>query len=208
MHPKSVGEALKKWRVAYVTENRQEEGLFLTHSLARNVAATTWSHLRGRFGLLSGAGEARLAERYRGELGIRSSGVSVAVSSLSGGNQQKVSIAKWLAADPEVLIFDEPTVGIDIRTKYELHDVIRKRAEQGRGTIVISSDLAEVVQLADRVLLFRSGDIVGSMLNTHAYDEMSAEIMQAILGGAAESAFTAGSDGLRAGRAKAGEGQE
>jgi ribose transport system ATP-binding protein len=108
--------------------------------------------------------------------------VSQTVGNLSGGNQQKVSVAKWLAASPEILIIDEPTVGIDVKTKYELHQLVLRLAEDGMSIILISSDMPEMVRLADRILVFRSNMIVADLANDHDYDLMSPEIMRRIVG--------------------------
>ena len=92
-----------------------------------------------------------------------------------------MNIAKWLAANPKILIIDEPTVGIDIKTKYEIHELIWKLAEDGISVILISSDMPEIVRLADRILVFKKGRIVGELTNTKAYDEMSKQIMTFIV---------------------------
>jgi len=99
------------------------------------------------------------------------------VGTLSGGNQQKVSIAKWLAAEAEILIIDEPTVGIDIKTKNALHELIWDLAANGKSILLISSDMPELIRLSDRILVMRNHAIVGQMPNTHQYDEMSEAIM-------------------------------
>jgi ribose transport system ATP-binding protein len=107
------------------------------------------------------------------------------VGNLSGGNQQKVSVAKWLAANPKILIIDEPTVGIDVKTKYELHQLVLQLAENGMSIILISSDMPEMVRLADRILVFRSNRIVADLPNDHDYDVMSPAIMRRIVGASA-----------------------
>ena len=178
----SVAEALHRWRIGYVSENRQEEGLFLAHPVMRNVAVTVWNRLRQRLGLLDVAAERQTAEDYRTSLGIKMVSTLQTVGNLSGGNQQKVSVAKWLAAKPEILIIDEPTVGIDVKTKYELHQLIWRLADGGISIILISSDMPEMVRLADRILVFRSNRIVGDLSNDRDYDAMSPEIMRRIVG--------------------------
>ena len=102
------------------------------------------------------------------------------MGNLSGGNQQKVSVAKWLAAEARILIIDEPTVGIDIRTKSYLHRLIWNLAEQGVAVLLISSDLPEMVLLADRVVIMRDMRIAGDLDNSCVYDEMSSRIMNCI----------------------------
>ena len=125
----SPRQALHHHRIGYVSENRQEEGLFLAHNIAANVAATTWSRLRTRLGLLSGKAEARLAERFRATWRSACNRHGREFGDLSGGNQQKVSVAKWLAFEPDLLIFDEPTVGIDVATKVQIHELIYQLAD-------------------------------------------------------------------------------
>ena len=102
------------------------------------------------------------------------------VGNLSGGNQQKVSVAKWLAAEVEILIIDEPTVGIDILTKGYLHRLIWNLAEQGVAVLLISSDMPEMVLLADRVIVMKDMQIVGNLPNSHQYEGMSSQIMHCI----------------------------
>ena len=99
---------------------------------------------------------------------------------LSGGNQQKVSLAKWLAAQTEILIIDEPTVGIDIRAKAAIHQIIWDLATQGLAVLLISSDLPEMVELADRIAVMRDFTIQGEIENTHAYDDMSRAVINLI----------------------------
>lgn len=181
-HITSVRQALQEWRIGYISENRQDEGLFLMHSIARNIGATVWQRLRGTAGLLSTERETALAEEYRTTLAIHTPSVQQIVTNLSGGNRQKVSIAKGLAAGPAILIFDEPTVGIDVKTKAEIHDLIWQLAQDGMSIIVISSDMPEIVQVADRILVFRSGTICGDLPNTKDYDGMSRQIMELIVG--------------------------
>jgi ribose transport system ATP-binding protein len=178
----SVASALRRWRIGYISENRQEEGLFLAHPIARNVAVTIWNRLRQAIGLLDLKAERKAAEDYRAALGIKMTSPRQTVGNLSGGNQQKVSVAKWLAARPEILIIDEPTVGIDVGTKYELHQLIWKLAEEGMSIILISSDMPEIVRLADRILVFRANRIVADLPNDRDYDGMSHAIMSRIVG--------------------------
>jgi ribose transport system ATP-binding protein len=178
----SIVDALRRWRIGYVSENRQQEGLFLIHSIQRNIAAPVWGRLRRTYRLLFQRDERRLAEEYRRSLDIRAPGVDRIVGTLSGGNKQKVSLGKWLAAKPEILFIDEPTVGIDIRTKYEIHQIIYRLGEQGTSVVLISSDMPEMIRLADRILVFKAGRIVGEIANSKAYEEVSRKIMALIVG--------------------------
>ena len=114
------------------------------------------------------------------KLNVITPSLEQSVGNLSGGNQQKVSVAKWLAAQVEILIIDEPTVGIDIRTKGYLHRLIWNLAEQGVAVLLISSDLPEMVLLADRVVVMKDKQIVGDLPNSRQYEGMSSQIMHCI----------------------------
>jgi len=174
---KSFRDALERHRIGYVSEDRKQEGLILLHSVRANTSITIWRRLR-RFGQwITGAAENAAILPSLRLLDVRAQNLSQAVGTLSGGNQQKVSIAKWLAADVEILIVDEPTVGIDIRTKNALHELIWDLAAKGKSILLISSDMPEVIRLSDRILVMRNHAIVGEMSNTHQYEEMSEAIM-------------------------------
>jgi ribose transport system ATP-binding protein len=174
----NVGQALNTHRIGYVPENRKEEGLFLDQPLTMNIAATVWPRIRKVLGYVARRRERSLAEEYTERLGIRTSGTGQLVGQLSGGNQQKVSLAKWLAADTEILIIDEPTVGIDIRTKAAFHQVIWQLAAEGMAILLITSDLPEMVTLADRIVVMRDFKVTGTIDNSHDYAETS----QAVIG--------------------------
>jgi ribose transport system ATP-binding protein len=176
----SVSEALERWRIGYVSEDRKEEGLILIHDVQQNVAITVWTRLR-RW-LLNDAQERRAVEPLVRRLDVRTPSLRQRVGLLSGGNQQKVSVAKWLAAGADVLIVDEPTVGIDIRTKAYLHELIRELADGGTAVLLISSDLPEMVALADRILVMHAMRLVGEVANDHDYASVSPAVMAAIHG--------------------------
>ena len=177
---RSVREALERHGIGYVSENRKEEGVFLDLPIQRNVAVTLWRRLANLASLVSGKAERQVAEAQVEALDIKVTTLLQPAGQLSGGNQQKVSLAKWLAARPKILIIDEPTVGIDVRTKGSFHQLISDLATDGIAVVLISSDLPEVVTLADRIVVFRDFRIVGEVDNTHAYDEISRHVMQAI----------------------------
>jgi ribose transport system ATP-binding protein len=176
---RSVGEALRRYRLGYVTENRKDEGLFLEQPVARNIAVTVWRRLT-RAGLVPDRAERKLAETYVDRLGIRVSSVRQLAGQLSGGNQQKVSLAKWLAAECDILVVDEPTVGIDVRTKAAFHELIAGLAADGLALLLISSDLPEIVALADRIAVMSDLHIVGELANDHDYPRMSQQIIRLI----------------------------
>ncbi|WP_027344744.1 sugar ABC transporter ATP-binding protein [Hamadaea tsunoensis] len=174
-----VGEALRRHRIGYVTENRKEEGLFLEQPITRNIGVTVWHRLT-RLGLIRDRAEASLVDDYRQRLGIRLATPKQLAGQLSGGNQQKVSLAKWLAADCGILIVDEPTVGIDVRTKAAFHELIAGLAGQGMAILLISSDLPEIVTLADRIGVMAGFRLRGELPNDGDYERMSQSIIRLI----------------------------
>jgi ribose transport system ATP-binding protein len=177
---KSVQDALKNRRIGYVSENRKEEGLILAHSVAKNTGITIWHRLGKVLSLFTDAMENSAIKPFVEKLNVITPSLEQSVGNLSGGNQQKVSVAKWLAAQVEILIIDEPTVGIDIRTKGYLHRLIWNLAEQGVAVLLISSDMPEMVLLADRVVVMKDMQIVGDLSNNHQYEVMSSRIMHCI----------------------------
>jgi rhamnose transport system ATP-binding protein len=143
--------------IAYVSEDRRQLGLVLPMSIFANITLSALRRYFNRFGLMRTGLERRTAETFRTRLAIRTPSVDLAVSKLSGGNQQKVMLSKWLNTNPSILILDEPTRGVDIGSKAEVHAIIGELAAEGIGVIVISSDLPEVLALSDRVLVMREG---------------------------------------------------
>jgi rhamnose transport system ATP-binding protein len=156
--------------MAYVPEDRDREGLITTLSITKNIVLAIIGRLARR-GILSKAREMETAQRFVGELSIKAGSIGQAVASLSGGNRQKVVLAKWLAADPKMLILDEPTHGIDVATKAQVHQIIRALADRGIAALVISSDLPEVLQLGERVLVMADGNLVESFSRAAATEE-------------------------------------
>lgn len=179
----SYKEAIKKHGIYYISENRKEEGLFLSHSIATNISAVVLKRIKNRIGLNSFKKENELVKQYAERVNIKMRAPEDAVLSLSGGNQQKVCIAKCLITEPEIIIADEPTVGIDVKTKAEIHKLIYDLSQQGKSVILISSDLRELIQISERIMVFREGSIVGHLENSKDYDVTSAKVMDAILGG-------------------------
>lgn len=174
---RGVGEALNSHRIGYVTENRKEEGVFLDFTVTRNIAVTVWRRMANRFGMVRRSGEESVAARFIDSLGIKVSGPDQLAGNLSGGNQQKVSLAKWLAAETEILIIDEPTVGVDVRTKAAFHELILDLADQGLAILLISSDLPEIVNLADNILVMNGYMVLGEIENTKNYPTISRQVM-------------------------------
>ena len=166
--------------LALVPEDRRQQGLVLELSIERNVTSTrTRSLTRG--GLLLGGAERRLAQEWTGRLQTRYGSLSDPVGTLSGGNQQKVVLAKWLATEPRVLIVDEPTRGIDVGTKAEVHRLLSALAADGVAVLMVSSELPEVLGMADRVLVMREGRLVGELSRAEADEE---SVMRAATGAA------------------------
>ncbi|MDX0697713.1 ATP-binding cassette domain-containing protein [Sinorhizobium medicae] len=171
--------------VVYLSEDRKGSGIFLEMSIAQNIAALDLKALTS-FGLLNFRKERSLAEELARRLGVRMGGVDMPVSSLSGGNQQKVSIAKQLAVNPKVILLDEPTRGIDVGAKSEIHRLLRDLARAGIGILVISSELPELIGLCDRVLVVREGGIAGEVSG----DEMTEEAIMRLASGIGPEANT------------------
>jgi rhamnose transport system ATP-binding protein len=143
--------------IAYSTEDRRQLGLIMGQSISNNIILPSLQRFLDRFGLIKRDDEEQVAETYRMLLKIRAASVDVPTASLSGGNQQKVVISKWLETRPKVLILDEPTRGIDVGAKVEVHQLIDELAGQGMAIMLISSDLPEVLAMSDRILIMREG---------------------------------------------------
>jgi ribose transport system ATP-binding protein len=177
---RSVEQAIRQHRIGYVSEDRKFEGVVLAHPIRSNIASTVWRKIAGPLGLLTTRQEDRIANPLAKELEIRTPNLDQLAGNLSGGNQQKVSLAKWLAAQVDVLIIDEPTVGIDIKTKGYFHELIVRLADEGLSILLISSDMPEMVALADRILVMHDKRIVAELANSHDYEQQSRSIMAAI----------------------------
>jgi putative multiple sugar transport system ATP-binding protein len=156
--------------LAYATEDRKTYGLVLDDTIRRNVPMARLPAI-ARNGIVDREREAEVATEYRTRLAIKSSSIEQATVNLSGGNQQKVVLSKWLFADPEILILDEPTRGIDVGAKFEIYTVIRDLAAQGKAIIVISSELPELLGVTDRLYVMNEGRFVGEMPTSEASQE-------------------------------------
>jgi putative multiple sugar transport system ATP-binding protein len=164
--------------LAYVTEDRKNLGLVLNEDVKSNI---TLANLDGVawHGVIDERGEAEVAERFRAKLNIRSSGILQRAVNLSGGNQQKVVLSKWLFAAPQVLILDEPTRGIDIGAKYEIYTIINDLAASGKAVIVISSEMPELLGICDRIHVMSEGRLIDEMPAREASQErIMASIMR------------------------------
>ncbi len=143
--------------IAYMTEDRRQIGLTMPMSIATNITLPTLRKYMSKLGLVKPDEEEATAEHYRQRLSIRTPSVHELVGRLSGGNQQKVMLSKWLNTQPQLLILDEPTRGIDVGAKAEVHHIINDLAAQGLGIILISSDMPEIMAMSDRILVMREG---------------------------------------------------
>ena len=143
--------------IAYVTEDRRGLGLFMPLAISSNITLPLLGNYLNRIGLLNGPAERQTAESFRQRLNIRTPDVDTMVGNLSGGNQQKVMLSKWLNIKPKLLILDEPTRGIDVGAKAEVHQIINQLAAEGIAILMISSDLPEVLAMSDRILVMREG---------------------------------------------------
>ncbi len=172
----SVGKAVEQG-IAYATEDRKTYGLNLIDHIKHN---TTIANLKGvsSRGVIDDMRELNVANDFRGRTNIKSSSVYQVTGNLSGGNQQKVVLSKWLFADPDVLILDEPTRGIDVGAKYEIYTIIAKLAAEGKGILVISSEMPELLGICDRIYVMNEGRIVGELSGNDASQET---IMRAIV---------------------------
>ena len=169
VHPDSPRSMLDRG-VAYLPEDRDGEGLLPRLSVLRNLVLPIMRRL-ARFGIVAPAREAALAAQMVQTLSIKTGSVDQTVATLSGGNRQKVVLGKWLATKPRVLILDEPTHGIDVGTKAQVHTLIRELANGGMAILVISSDLPEVLALGDRILVIAGGRLTGAFARADATQE-------------------------------------
>ena len=176
LHLHTVGEAIKQG-IAYTTEDRKSAGLILMDDIKRNISLAAFENLSNGL-VINELKEIRVAEDFRDKLRIKSSSILQKTGNLSGGNQQKVVFAKWIFSNPDVLILDEPTRGIDVGAKYEIYTVINELAEKGKTIIMISSELPEILGMCDRVYVMNEGAIVGELTSQEASQE---SIMQCIM---------------------------
>ena len=173
---KTVRDAIEAG-LAYVTEDRKGNGLILTESIAKNTTMSRLDKVCSK-GIIDTDKENAVAEEYKEKLRTKTPSVQQEVGNLSGGNQQKVLLAKWMFADPEVLILDEPTRGIDVGAKYEIYCIMNDLVAQGKSVIMISSEMPELLGMCDRIYVMNEGKMVAEMPASEATQE---KIMAAIL---------------------------
>jgi putative multiple sugar transport system ATP-binding protein len=163
--------------LAYVTEDRKQFGLLLADDVRKNITLANLGGVASGL-VIDDIKELQVASDYRSRMHIRSSDVYQTCGSLSGGNQQKVVLSKWLFTDPQILILDEPTRGIDIGAKYEIYCIINELADAGKAVIVISSEMPELLGICDRICVMNAGAFVGEFDRAEATQE---KIMRAIM---------------------------
>jgi ABC-type sugar transport system ATPase subunit len=163
-------DAAKRHKMVYLSEDRKNEGLFLEKTIKENFLAPNLSRVAPA-GWLNWNLLQKLAQEYVNRLEVRTPSLDQKMSNLSGGNQQKVLLGEWLATEPDILIIDEPTRGIDVGTKQEIHKLLRALADQGKGILVISSDLPEALHISDRIAVMRKGRITGFLTHAEATEE-------------------------------------
>ncbi len=168
-----------KLGIAYVTEDRRQLGLTMPMSITTNISLPMLRSYLNRVGLVQRKEEKKTAESFRERLNIRAASMEQTAGTLSGGNQQKVVLSKWLNTQPRLLILDEPTRGIDVGAKAEVHHIIDELAQQGMGIIMISSDLPEVLAMSDRIVVMREGRQMAILDRSEATQE---RVMTAAMG--------------------------
>jgi len=178
---RSIYNTLSKYNLGYLSEDRKKEGLILTDTVKTNITITIWDKIANGLGLVFSEKERDVAWKKIKDLDIKCTGLNQKVGKLSGGNQQKISIAKWLAANVDILIADEPTVGIDIGSKEYFAKLIWNLSKMGKSIILISSDMPEIIKLANRILIFSQNRIAGEVDNSSKdYEEISVKITECI----------------------------
>lgn len=172
---RTVAEAIENG-IAYATEDRKKFGLNLIEDIKRNISMAALDKVT-HGGLVDDNREYQVANEFRESMNIKAPSVLVPVGKLSGGNQQKVVLSKWIYADPEVLILDEPTRGIDVGAKYEIYTIINRLADEGKAVLIISSELPELLGICDRVYALAEGRITGELSQAEATPEAVLKLM-------------------------------
>ncbi|MDR1215075.1 MAG: ATP-binding cassette domain-containing protein [Treponema sp.] len=164
-------------KLAYVTEDRKGNGLILSESISKNITLAKMSKVSRNL-IIDNDLEVQVSNEYREKLNTKSSSVLQEVASLSGGNQQKVLLSKWMFADPDILILDEPTRGIDVGAKYEIYTIINQLVSEGKSVVMISSEMPELLGMVDRIYVMSEGRIIAELSKQEASQE---KIMELIL---------------------------
>ena len=184
VHLHSAAEAIRHG-FAYITEDRKGDGLVLTNSISHNITLSRLELVAQR-GVIDKDRELHAAEEYREKLSIRTPDVEQYVGNLSGGNQQKVLVGKWMFSQPDIMMLDEPTRGVDVGAKYEIYSIINNLVGEGKAVLMISSELPELLGMCDRIYVMVEGKMVGELARKDATQEIIMDmIMQASKGGQA-----------------------
>ncbi|MFA7163870.1 MAG: ATP-binding cassette domain-containing protein, partial [Eubacteriales bacterium] len=176
INPQNISQAIGHG-IAYVTEDRKTAGLVHIMDIKSNITLANLKDV-SRAAVVNEDEEMVVAKQYQKRLDIKAASVFQKAGNLSGGNQQKVVLSKWIFANPDVLILDEPTRGIDVGAKYEIYKIILKLAEAGKCLIIISSELPEILGITDRLYILNEGRVVGEMKTSEATQE---DIMTTII---------------------------
>jgi len=182
---KTISQAIDNG-IAYVTEDRKQYGLILEESIVYNISLANLAAVSKNY-VINKFHEKKVSEEYREKLRIKSRDILQNTKDLSGGNQQKVVLSKWLLTNPDILILDEPTRGVDVGAKYEIYQIINQLVEEGKCVIVISSEMPEVIGLSDRIYVMNEGKIIGQLPKSQATQE---KIMQMIMSSQNDSRAT------------------
>lgn len=173
---KDVQDAIDQ-KIAYVPEDRKTYGLVLMNDIKWNMTLASLGKRFSDKNVINKDSEIITAEDYRKKINIKTNSIDNAVGNLSGGNQQKVVLAKWMLSEPDVLILDEPTRGIDVGAKYEIYSIINALAERGKAIIMISSEMPELLGMCDRLYVINEGEIAGEV----AQENMNQEYIMKII---------------------------
>jgi putative multiple sugar transport system ATP-binding protein len=178
---KNVRQAIEH-KIAYTTEDRKTAGLNLIGDIRENITIAALKKISSHY-VVNNENEIQVAESYRQKLNIRSLNIYQKAGDLSGGNQQKVVLSKWIFAGPDLLILDEPTRGIDVGAKFEIYTIINQLAEEGKSVIFISSELPEILGISDRIYVMNNGEIVGEFTKDEATQEGIMKCVMQSIGG-------------------------
>ncbi len=178
---KNVRQAIDH-KIAYTTEDRKTAGLNLIGDIRENITIAALGSISSNY-VINNEKEIKVSEMYRKKLNIRSLNIFQKAGDLSGGNQQKVVLSKWIFAEPDVLILDEPTRGIDVGAKFEIYTIINQLAEEGKSVIFISSELPEILGISDRIYVMSNGKIVGEFMKAEATQEGIMKCIMQSIGG-------------------------
>jgi len=182
---RSMKDALQKYKLCYVTENRKEEGLILPFSVNANMTLTVLDKMRSKVRKISNRKCRAVTQNMIDKMEVKTPSQETRIESLSGGNQQKVSIGKWLLAGSDILIIDEPTIGVDVGAKRHIHEIIWNLANnEGKSVILISSDMSEMLTLARRILVFRDYEITAEINNLNQDNEPDYNQVRGVIGSA------------------------